>query len=103
MPIKLNLWILRVLLTVFGGIVCCSILVVLVFAVKLNFALFQSYLSNRYLYVVANAQESSQYPIQAGMPRVQFGHQYFSTYMFGNYHYKFIIVILSVIVMILYY
>ena len=27
------------------------------------FALFQSYLSNRYLYVVANAKESSRYPI----------------------------------------
>ena len=33
------------------------------------FALFQSYLSNRFLYVMANAQESSQYPIQAGMPQ----------------------------------
>ena len=33
------------------------------------FALFQSYLSNRYLYVVANASESSQYPIQAGVPQ----------------------------------
>jgi len=31
------------------------------------FALFQSYLSNRYLYVVANGQESSQHPIQAGV------------------------------------
>ena len=33
------------------------------------FALFRSYLSNRYLYVVANAKESSQYPIQAGVPQ----------------------------------
>ena len=33
------------------------------------FALFQSYLSNRYLYVVANAKESSKYPIQAGVPQ----------------------------------
>ena len=33
------------------------------------FALFQSYLSNRYLYVVANAKESSHYPIQAGVPQ----------------------------------
>ena len=33
------------------------------------FALFQSYLSDRYLYVVANAKESSQYPIQAGVPQ----------------------------------
>ena len=31
------------------------------------FALFQSYLSNRYLHVVANASESSQYLIQAGV------------------------------------
>ena len=34
-----------------------------------GFALFQSYLSNKYLYVVANAKESSQYPIQAGVPQ----------------------------------
>ena len=31
------------------------------------FALFQSYLSSRYSYVVANAKGSSQYPIQAGV------------------------------------
>ena len=33
------------------------------------FTLFQSYLSNRYLYVVANAKESSHYPIHAGVPQ----------------------------------
>ena len=33
------------------------------------FALFQSYLSDRYLYVVANAQESLQYPIKVGVPQ----------------------------------
>ena len=33
------------------------------------FALFQSYLSNRYLYVVANAKESYLYSIQAGVPQ----------------------------------
>ena len=55
-------------LTVFDGMICHSILVVLVSIVKL-FALLQSYLSNRYLYAVANARESSQYPIQAGVPQ----------------------------------
>ena len=33
------------------------------------FTLFQSYLFNRYLYVVANAKESSHYPIHACIPQ----------------------------------
>ena len=46
------------LLTISGGMVCCNIFAVLI-DIRGNFkpfALFQSYLSNGYLYVVANAK-----------------------------------------------
>ena len=61
----------RALSIIFGEMACYTIsLAVLVFVVKLLLYLMISHiLSNRYLNVVANAEESSHYPIQAGVPQ----------------------------------
>ena len=50
------------------------------------FSLLASYLSDRYLFVVANGQESSLYPVTTGVPRAVFGHQRFSICMYATFH-----------------
>ena len=42
---------------------------VLAFVTSKAFFLMESYLSNRYLFVAANGQESSLYPVTAGVPQ----------------------------------
>ena len=56
-------------------------------------------MSNRYLCVVANAKESSQYLIQAGVPQGAVWSPMLFNYMFNIYHYRFVIVFLSVMLM----
>ena len=42
------------------------------------FSLLKSYLSDRYLFVVANGKESSLYPVMTGYQKVVFGHHSYS-------------------------
>ena len=50
------------------------------------FSLLESYLSNCYLFVVANGKESSLYPVMTEVPQVVFGHCSCSIYMCVIFH-----------------
>ena len=78
---ELYLWIFRVLLTIFGGMVCYSILVALVFTVTLLLYFSLICLTDFYMWWPMHRNlHNIQYKL--GCHRVQFGHLCFSTYTY---------------------